>query len=134
MTWENVADEARSRALRARNLTPIFTPCQESWSTPTGDNAFLHALELNVRTELTLAEASQPWQEAVSVPIDEWLSDPADDQRYEAALRSLLGAVEALEDGSGPGDYPPLGGVPESAKTAEPVPNGADRCTETEGW
>ena len=25
-------------------------------STPTGDNAFLHALELNVRTELALAE------------------------------------------------------------------------------
>src|SRR6516162_7623312 len=52
-------------------------------STPTGDNAFLHALELNVRTELTLAETSQPWEEAVRVPIDEWLSDPADDQRYE---------------------------------------------------
>ena len=72
-------------------------------STPTGDNAFLHALELNVRTELTLAETSQPEEEAVRVPIDEWLSDPADDQRYEASLRSLLGAVEALEDGSGPG-------------------------------
>ena len=28
-------------------------------STPTGGNAFLHALELNVRTELTLAETSQ---------------------------------------------------------------------------
>jgi hypothetical protein len=71
-------------------------------STPTGDNAFLRALELNVRTELTLAETSQPWEEAVGVPIDEWLSDPADDQRYEVGLRSLLGAVEALENGSGP--------------------------------
>ncbi len=71
-------------------------------STPTGDNAFLHKLELNVRTELTLAETSQPWEEAVGVPIDEWLSDPADDQRYEASLRTLLGAVEAMEDGSGP--------------------------------
>jgi hypothetical protein len=29
-------------------------------STPTGDNAFLHALELNVRAELTQAEAGQP--------------------------------------------------------------------------
>jgi len=29
-------------------------------STPTGDNAFLYELELNVRTELTLAETSQP--------------------------------------------------------------------------
>ena len=70
-------------------------------STPTGGNAFLYALELNVRTELTLAETSQPVEEAAGVPIEEWLSDPADAQRYEAALRSLLGAVEALEDGSG---------------------------------
>jgi hypothetical protein len=70
-------------------------------STPIGDHAFLHELELNVRTELTLAETSQPEEEAASVPIEQWLSDPADDQRYEAALRSLLSAVEALEDGSG---------------------------------
>jgi len=70
-------------------------------STPIGDHAFLHELEINVRTELTLAETSQPEEEAAGVPIEQWLSDPADDQRYEAALRSLLGAVEALEDGSG---------------------------------
>ena len=70
-------------------------------STPIGDHAFLHELELNVRTELTLAETSQPEEEAAGVPIEQWLSDPADDQRYEATLRSLLGAVEALEDGSG---------------------------------
>ena len=91
-------------------------------STPTGDNAFLYALELNVRTELTLAETSQPWEEAVRVPIDEWQSDPADDQRYEVGLRSLLGAVEALEDGSGPGDHPPPGEVPESVITAAHLP------------
>ena len=77
---------------------------------PTGDNAFLHELELNVSTELTQAETGQPEEEAVGVPIDEWLLDPADAQRYEIGLRNLLGAVEALEDGSGPG-----------------------RCTETEG-
>jgi len=87
-------------------------------STPIGDNAFLHALELTVKTELTLAETSRPWEEAVRVPIDEWLSDPADDQRYEVGLRSLLGAVEALEDGSGPGGLPPPGEVPESVITA----------------
>ena len=29
-------------------------------STPTGGNAFLHELELTVRTELTQAETSQP--------------------------------------------------------------------------
>jgi hypothetical protein len=103
-------------------------------STPTGDNAFLHALELNVRTELTLAETSQPWEEAVRVPIDEWLSDPADDQRYEAGLRSLLGAVEALEDDSVPGDHPPPCEVPESVTTAAHLRNGPGPGTETEGW
>jgi len=79
-------------------------------SIPTGDNDFLHELELNIRAELTWAETGLPYEEVADVPIYEWLSDPADDQRYEINLRSLLGAVEALEDGSGPG-----------------------RCTETEG-
>jgi len=72
-------------------------------SIPTSDNVFLHELELDVRAELTLAETGQPEEEAAGLPIDEWLSDPVDDQRYEVNLRSLLGAVEALEDGSGPG-------------------------------
>ena len=71
-------------------------------TTPTDENSFLYELELHVRTELTLIATSQPQEEAVGMPIDEWLSDPADDQRYEASLRSLLGAVEALEDGSRP--------------------------------
>ena len=75
-------------------------------STPTGGNAFLHELELTVRTELTQAETGQPYEEAITIPIAECLSDPADAQRYEARLRSLLGAVEALEDGFGPGDRP----------------------------
>jgi hypothetical protein len=70
-------------------------------STPTSDNAFLHDLEVNVKTELTLVETSQPEEETVGVPIDEWLFDPADAQRYEIGLRTILGAVEALEDGSG---------------------------------
>ena len=71
-------------------------------SAPANDHAFLHALELNVRTELILAEGtSQPGEEAAAVPIEEWLSDPADDERYEASLRSLLGAVEAMQEGSG---------------------------------
>jgi hypothetical protein len=101
-------------------------------STPTGDNAFLHALELTVRTELTLAETGQPWEEAVRVPIDEWLSDPADDQRYEAGLRSLLGAVEAVEDGSGPGNHPPPADVPESHCSGA-FPQQARMGAETEG-
>ena len=80
-------------------------------SIPNGDNAFLHELELDVRAELTLIETSQPEEDAAGVSIDEWLSDPADDQRYEVNVRSLLDAVEILEDGFRPG-----------------------RCTETEGW
>ena len=70
-------------------------------STTIGGHAFLHELELNVSTELMLAETSQPEEEAVRVPVDEWLFDPADAQRYEVGLHNLLGAVEALEDGSG---------------------------------
>ena len=65
-------------------------------SIPTSDNAFLDGLELTVSAELAQAEISQP--EAACVPIDQWLTDPADDQRYEAGLRSLFGAVEALEN------------------------------------
>ena len=60
-------------------------------STPTGGNAFLHALELNVRTELALAETRQPQEEAVGGPIEEWLSDPADAPRYEASATFLKG-------------------------------------------
>lgn len=71
-------------------------------TTPTGDNASLHELELLVRAELIVAQTSPQAEESFRLPIEEWLSDPADDQRYEASLRSLLGAVEALEDGSGP--------------------------------
>jgi hypothetical protein len=103
-------------------------------STPTGDNAFLHGLELNVRAELTQAEAGQPEEEAVGVPIDEWLSDPADDQRYEIALRSLLGAVEALEDGSGSRGHPSPGEAPATGETLPYMPDGRHRHIETEGW
>ena len=75
-------------------------------TTPTGDNAFLHELELNVRAELTIAETSQPEVDADSEPTVEWLLEE-DAQRYEMGLRSLLGAVETLENGSCPGDGPP---------------------------
>jgi hypothetical protein len=71
-------------------------------STPTGDNAFLYELELTVRTELTLAETSQPEEQADGMPDDEWPPDP-DVERYDVGLRALLGAVEAVEDASGPG-------------------------------
>ena len=103
-------------------------------STPTGGNAFLYELELTVRTELTIAETSQPYEEAVALPIDEWLSDPADDQRYEVGFRSLLGAGEALEVGLDPGHHPSPAEVPESVGTARYSPSGPDGYTRTEGW
>jgi hypothetical protein len=67
---------------------------------PTGENAFLHNLEAEVKIELTMAESSHP-DESTGGPAD-WLFDPAEAERDEVALRSLLGAVEALE-----GDSPP---------------------------
>jgi hypothetical protein len=72
-------------------------------TTPTGDNAFLQELELNVRTELTIAETSQPEVDADGVPTVEWLLDP-DVQRYEVGLHTLLGAIETLSYDSRPGD------------------------------
>ena len=74
-------------------------------STPTGDNAFLYELELSIRTDLTLAETSLP-EEQADVPITEWQPD-TEEQRYEVSLCNLLGAVEAMEDGSRPGESRP---------------------------
>ena len=91
-------------------------------STPTGDNAFLHELELTVRAELTLAETSQPAEQAGGVPGDEWLPDP-DVQRYEVNVRTLLGAVEALEDASGPGGHPLPAEIAEGVITAGHLPD-----------
>jgi hypothetical protein len=90
-------------------------------STPTGDNAFLYELELTVRAELNVAETSQPEEQADGAPDDEWPLDP-DVQRYEVTLRALLGAVEALEDTSGPGDNPPPAEMAEGVKTAGHLP------------
>lgn len=68
-------------------------------TTPAGENAFLQELELNVRSELTVVETSEPEADADGVPTIESLLDPYE-QRYEIGLRSLLGAVEILEDGT----------------------------------
>jgi len=91
-------------------------------STPTGGNAFLHELELTVRTELTFAETSQPEEQADGVPGDEWPPDP-DVQRYEVGLQTLLGAVEALEDAPGPGGHPPSAEMAEGVITAGHLPD-----------
>lgn len=65
-------------------------------SNPTGKGEFLFELEIEVETELDLAESSRP-EEAIGSPSAEWLYDPMDVQREEIGLRSLLGAVEAME-------------------------------------
>ena len=65
-------------------------------STPAGGSDFLQELEINVCTELTLTETGPSEEEAASLPIEEWLSDPEDEQRYEAGLHNLLDAVEAM--------------------------------------
>jgi hypothetical protein len=79
---------------------------EEKMGTPMGDDGFLHELEHDVRAELTLSETGQPEEEADIQAVDQWLFDPADAQRDQVGLRSLLGAVEALEDGSPHDDHP----------------------------
>ena len=59
-------------------------------------DAFLHEIEVEVRAELTIAETSQPEEEADGEPDLMMLLDP-DAERYEVSLRTLLGAVEAVE-------------------------------------
>jgi hypothetical protein len=77
-------------------------------SSSTGRGGFLGELEIEVEAELDLAEASGPQE--ITGPSTEWLYDPMDAEREEIGLRSLLGAVEALEDGSRPGDVAPSEG------------------------
>jgi hypothetical protein len=68
----------------------------EQTNSPGGDDTVLPDLDHEVRTELTLAERSGPGEET-DRPVEEWLFDPADVERAEIGLRSLLGAVEAVE-------------------------------------
>ena len=76
-------------------------------SSPTGDNDDLNELESEVEAELTLAESGRPDEQVSGVPIEEWLVDPAEAERDEVALRSLLGAVETMEEGSRTGEDTP---------------------------
>ncbi|MEV0388501.1 hypothetical protein [Nonomuraea sp. NPDC050643] len=72
-------------------------------SAPNGENEFLYELRTEVEVELVVAEASHP-EEAMELPVTEWLFDPTDVEREEIGLRGLLDAVEVLEDDSRPGD------------------------------
>ena len=60
-------------------------------------DALLHEIEVEVRAELTIAETNQPEEEADGEPDLMMQLDP-DAERYKVALRTLLGAVEAVED------------------------------------
>ncbi len=55
----------------------------------------LRELEAETRAELGALEAAVP---DVELPVEQWLVDPAEEAMEQASLRSLLGAVEALED------------------------------------
>src|SRR5262249_13850832 len=83
--------------------------CYRDWPgrTSPGGSPLLHQLDRYVETELILAETSQPEDEAVALPIDEWQFDPEDGPRYEVSLRSLHSAVEVLEEGAAPGTEGP---------------------------
>jgi hypothetical protein len=72
-------------------------------SSPIGDNESLHELEAEVEAELAMAESSHP-EEVADLPVSQWLFDPADAQRDEVALRSLLSAVETSEEDTSPGE------------------------------
>jgi hypothetical protein len=65
-------------------------------TTPTGDD-HLHELELIVREELIVVESSPLEEESDDAPTVEWELD-VDAQRYDASLRTLLGAIDATED------------------------------------
>ena len=75
-------------------------------TTPTDGNELLYELELEVRTELTQSETGQSEQDPDGALAAEELVDP-DAVRYEVNLRTLLGAIEVMEDGSQPDGHPP---------------------------
>jgi hypothetical protein len=54
----------------------------------------LSALHHEVELELGTMTTNEP---DLAAPVSEWLVDPMEVERDEVALRSLLGAVEALE-------------------------------------
>lgn len=57
---------------------------------------FLNELQHEVEADLSMVEASHP-EEQAALPPSEWTTDPAELAYEQAAERSLLGAVEALE-------------------------------------
>jgi hypothetical protein len=79
------------------------------------ETRFRHQLEVEVEADLFLVESSHP-EEVLAQPESEWLFDPTDAVREEVGLRSLLGAVEAVEA---------LEAEPRPEPRPEPSANGA---------
>jgi hypothetical protein len=69
----------------------------------------MQELEVGVEAELTEVQVSEPAEDAAGVPTEAWLEDPYL-PRYEAGLRTLLGAVEGMiEHDGGDGRPAPSG-------------------------
>ena len=66
---------------------------------PTDESPLLHRLEVEIEAELRAAESGESG-EALGTSSAECLFDPTDVQRAEVGLRSLLGAVAAVEPDS----------------------------------
>jgi hypothetical protein len=57
-----------------------------------------HQLEVNITDELALAESSRPDEPLVESDLG-WRPNPTDVKDYEARLRTLRDAVQAVEGG-----------------------------------
>jgi len=82
-------------------------------SSPSDRDDFLRGLKLAAEEELSMIEASRP-EEAGAEPATAWLYDPAEIPADRAALTSLLGAVEELEDHT---DVPAIRWTPRALTT-----------------
>jgi hypothetical protein len=76
-------------------LDPASNDQEDEMSGATGEGGYLPELEAEVEAELSLVESSRP--EEITGPTTEWQFDPVDVEREEIALRSLLGAIEAVK-------------------------------------
>lgn len=61
-----------------------------------GEHEFLRELKVEIEIELTEVQASHA-EEAMRLPVTDWLFDPTEAEREEIGLRGLRAAVEVLE-------------------------------------
>ena len=58
----------------------------------------LEELEIELQAELRIVERGRP-EDVFAQPLDEWLFDPTDVERYRVGIYGLIGAVKAVETG-----------------------------------